>query len=144
MKSIDEKRGVAKKTEQYFKELRFDEKHHLGLGDIRLTVAQQEEIVKLAEEKICQGIFFRGSVSKYYSGLKIAYHQELKLLKRKSCSGCPECAWIWDDLAMSMDNFIWPKVIKHGALYSIRITNKHRDWESGIVDDYDIEILEVK
>ena len=27
-----------------FKALRFDENHHLGLGDIRLTIGQQEEI----------------------------------------------------------------------------------------------------
>jgi len=27
-----------------FKELRFDKNHHLGLGDVRLTIAMQEEI----------------------------------------------------------------------------------------------------
>lgn len=32
--------------ENYFKKLRFDKNHHLGLGDIRLTIAQQEEIIK--------------------------------------------------------------------------------------------------
>jgi len=29
---------------KYFHDLRFNKKHHLGLGDIRLTIAQQEEI----------------------------------------------------------------------------------------------------
>jgi len=29
-----------------FNRLRFDKTHHLGLGDIRLTVAEQEEIEK--------------------------------------------------------------------------------------------------
>lgn len=32
-----------------FEQLRFDENPHLGLGDIRLTIAQQEEICKLVE-----------------------------------------------------------------------------------------------
>mgnify|MGYP001462696592 FL=1 len=32
-----------------FEQLRFDKNHHLGLGDIRLTIAQQEEICKLVE-----------------------------------------------------------------------------------------------
>ena len=32
-----------------FKQLRFDKNHHLGLGDIRLTIAQQEEICELVE-----------------------------------------------------------------------------------------------
>ena len=32
-------------NEEWFKKLRFDEYHHLGLGDIRLTIGQQEEIL---------------------------------------------------------------------------------------------------
>ncbi len=33
--------------EQFFARMRFDEKHHLGLGDIRLSIGQQEELVSL-------------------------------------------------------------------------------------------------
>ena len=33
------------KLDEYFKSLRFDKNHHLGLGDIRLTIGQQEEIL---------------------------------------------------------------------------------------------------
>lgn len=36
---------LSKWMEQYFAELRFSDKYHLGLGDIRLTVAQQEELI---------------------------------------------------------------------------------------------------
>ena len=32
-----------------FEQLRFDKNHHLGLGDIRLTLGQQEEICELVE-----------------------------------------------------------------------------------------------
>ena len=32
-------------TDRYFEKMRSDPKHHLGLGDIRLTLAEQEEIV---------------------------------------------------------------------------------------------------
>lgn len=35
------------KITSYFANLRNDPDHHLGLGDIRLTYAQQEEIIKL-------------------------------------------------------------------------------------------------
>lgn len=31
---------------EYFDKLRFDEYHHLGLGDIRLTISQQNYIIK--------------------------------------------------------------------------------------------------
>lgn len=44
--------GLIKSTwniRECFKQLRFDKKHHLGLGDIRLTIAQQEEICELVE-----------------------------------------------------------------------------------------------
>lgn len=36
---------------EYFERLRHDENHHLGLGDVRLTLAQQEEIIELIEQK---------------------------------------------------------------------------------------------
>lgn len=32
-----------------FEQLRLDKNHHLGCGDIRLTIAQQEEICDLVE-----------------------------------------------------------------------------------------------
>lgn len=34
---------------KFFEQLRFDKNHHLGLGDIKLTIAQQEEICELVE-----------------------------------------------------------------------------------------------
>jgi len=33
----------------YFRQLRFAPKHHLGLGDIRLTIAMQDKIVSSAK-----------------------------------------------------------------------------------------------
>lgn len=35
--------------EKYFNKLRFDEKFHLGMGDIRLTIGMQEEIAEMVE-----------------------------------------------------------------------------------------------
>ena len=32
-----------------FDELRFDRNHHMGLGDIRLTISQQDEVVAEVE-----------------------------------------------------------------------------------------------
>ena len=34
---------------KFFEQMRFDKKHHLGMGDIRLTMGQQEEICELVE-----------------------------------------------------------------------------------------------
>lgn len=40
-------RSARHMVEAYFTSLRFDSSHHLGLGDIRLTFGQQEEILRL-------------------------------------------------------------------------------------------------
>lgn len=39
--------GREMNLEAFFAKLRFDPAHHLGLGDIRLTLGQQEELVRL-------------------------------------------------------------------------------------------------
>lgn len=36
--------------EKCFEEIRFNKDYHLGLGDIRLTIGQQEEICKLVNK----------------------------------------------------------------------------------------------
>ena len=33
--------------ERYFRDLRFSEHNHLGMGDIRLTIGQQDDIIKI-------------------------------------------------------------------------------------------------
>ena len=41
-----------KKLKDYFEKLRFDKDHHQGLGDIRLTLAQQEEIIQMVDAEL--------------------------------------------------------------------------------------------
>lgn len=36
---------ISEYLETYFRQMRFNDKHHLGLGDIRLTVDQQDVIL---------------------------------------------------------------------------------------------------
>jgi len=42
------------RVEQYFKNLRFDKDYHLGLGDIRITLAQQEQILSLCKHVVAE------------------------------------------------------------------------------------------
>lgn len=35
-----------KRSNEYFEWFKFDRDHHLGLGDVRLTIAEQEELIK--------------------------------------------------------------------------------------------------
>lgn len=46
---IEARPKKAQAVIDYFHTLRFDPNHHLGLGDIRLTIAQQEEIIQMVE-----------------------------------------------------------------------------------------------
>ena len=65
---------------EYFNKLRHDDKHHLGLGDIRLTIGQQEEIIRLIEEEF----------KKVY----------LPQVSNNEVSVCPKChnrGWIYSD-----------------------------------------------
>jgi coproporphyrinogen III oxidase-like Fe-S oxidoreductase len=63
--------------EDYFKKLRFDENHHLGMGDIRLTIAQQEEIVEMVKG-LLKNDHQRMSV------WHVAYHRLTKTNKMKN------------------------------------------------------------
>lgn len=92
----------------------------------------------------CKGLVFRGYSNTFKSNNHIGQHQGIKLLKRKSCPGCEVCGSLLDEVSESIacNSLIMP-TIHHGALYSIHITNVHKDWESGLVDDYEIEVYKL-
>lgn len=70
--------------------------------------------------------------------------QGLRLLKRKSCKGCDQCGYLRDDLHERMcdEGIILPE-IEHDALYTIKVTNVSHDYESGFVDDWDLEAVKI-
>jgi hypothetical protein len=92
----------------------------------------------------CKGLFFRGYQNLYVSQYgEVHTKQGIKFLKRKSCKGCHQCSFIIDSMKECPDSVIMPKIVQ-SHLYSIRVTNQCRDWETGYIDDYDIEVFEVK
>ena len=118
---------------------------HWHVPDEETTIGQLsivKEEMESDETTHCKGIVFRGHYSLFYRKGVLQEKTELRLLKRRSCHGCPKCAWIWDDLAEGLDNLILP-AIKQGKLYSIHSINETRDWETGFIDGYDLEVFEV-
>ena len=99
---------------------------------------------KVADEDPCKGLIFRGHRTMFVKDGRIELKQGVRLLKRKSCKGCDKCEWWWDSLNEDVENehIIFPE-IEHGALYSIRVVNESRDFETGYVDDYDTEIYKL-
>ncbi len=98
-------------------------------------------------QKPCTGLVFRFSTSlcvTQHNGL--LQRQELRLLKRKSCPGCEECGWIMDCIKEDIyldggkDSSMFSKM-EHGKLYIPHFT-WHKDWETGIEDDYDLDFVE--
>ena len=95
---------------------------------------------------ICKGLVFRGFHSMFVAGdMTIQRKEGIRLLKRKSCQGCPECEfnyWMMDNIReeVSMGSLIMPE-IHHGELYTVRVINETRDWETGIVDSWETEVI---
>jgi len=50
--SLDE---AIKPLEEFFRKHRFDESYHLGLGDIRMTRADQDEVINIAFKNYIKG-----------------------------------------------------------------------------------------
>jgi hypothetical protein len=94
----------------------------------------------------CKGLFFRGYHSIFWDSKqhKLETKSGLRLLKRKSCKGCEKCGFFLDTIneMMNCGGLIIPEIEDWGT-YSIRVTNINKDWETGLVDDYDLEFYEV-
>ena len=75
--------------------------------------------VPFASKEECKGLFWRGHKSLFLSSFNsIEQRRSLNFLKRKSCSGCEKCSWIWDFLKEeipSIDN------IEQGKLYTFKV-----------------------
>jgi hypothetical protein len=106
----------------------------------------KKRIEKKKEVEVCKGLVFRGYTSTWTSYVqgKIETKQGVRLLKKKSCPGCNQCSWLLDavDDIIYSDGLIMP-TIEHGALYSIIVVNESRDFESGICDGFDLEIIKI-
>lgn len=101
-----------------------------------LLDVKQDEV-----KKACKGVFWRGHVSSYeYDGV-IGVKKTLRLLKKKSCPGCPHCGWLQDYLAEDVcnePNIDYLGDIEDGALYTYNVESSQ-----GYYDLYP-EIDEIK
>lgn len=103
------------------------------------------ETIERPELESCKGLIFRGYSCVFEMNGKIERKEGIRLLKRESCPGCKDCGYLMDEIreAVCSHTLILPD-IEHGALYSVRLINLSKDWETGIVDSYDIEIYKLK
>lgn len=103
-------------------------------------------ILDMTPQKVstCKGQVFKGYSSFFYNNGRIERRQGIRLMKSLSCPGCEDCggAWMLGEVRehIECETFLMPE-IEHGKLYEIRVTNEERDWESGITDAYDLEVV---
>lgn len=90
----------------------------------------------------CKGLVFRGFNSMFFSDGRLEERRGIRLLKRESCPGCEKCGFLLDDMSeqVIIGSMIIPE-IEHGKLYEVIVINESRDWETGYVDDYDLEVV---
>lgn len=119
----------------------------------KVGVRNDEKIIieplPINEVDECKGLFFRASTCVYRSDStgndRFVQKMELRLLKKRSCPGCGRCGIVLDELKeFAAHGSIDLTDIKHGRIYTPKVTNISRDWETGIIDDWDIEFVEVK
>lgn len=94
----------------------------------------------------CKGQVFKGYNSTFYHKGRIECRQGIRLVKSLSCPGCKVCggAWMIGEVSEHIEGqtFLMAE-IDHGELYGIRVTNKSTDWETGLLDSYDLEVYKI-
>ncbi len=88
----------------------------------------------------CEGRIFRVSVG-FFTTKEGGYSKRINLnnLKRKSCGTCNKCTWLDE---CEVDSIKGINDVIHQKMYKIEMTNISHDYESGLVDDFDLILIE--
>jgi hypothetical protein len=100
-------------------------------------------LVRETIEDGCKGMYFRCRDSQYIGSRgELVFKTVFYPLMKMSCPGCEKCGGLQEAFhegAYSGD--ITCEKIVDGAIYYFDLTNVSRDWETGIIDDYDCEMV---
>ena len=93
----------------------------------------------------CQGVIFKCVETTYNTSKGIANTKKLNIIRTLSCNGCSNCGWLLEDLDNYMhNNRIDISHCEHNNYYELITTNISRDWESGYIDDWDLEFVKIE
>jgi hypothetical protein len=92
----------------------------------------------------CYGIVYRANVHSFITKRGVGRTVRLNKLKRFSC-GCEKCRWFEDSIGEISED--WPilglESVEHGKTYTITSCNESRDFETGYIDDWDFQVVEL-
>lgn len=97
-------------------------------------------------ENTCKGTVYRLKQQNYLDNKgNFVSKTTMVLQKRLSCTGCPKCGNDAFEISESVSCGKPPIIndIDPNALYTLTYTNFSTDWESGIVDGYDVEFVKL-
>jgi len=88
----------------------------------------------------CKGLFFRYRLNSHWNQKRNEYtsKETFSLLKKKSCEGCEQCGWILDDIG-EMDSVLCESELKDGDVTMLTVVNIERDWETGVINDWNFK-----
>lgn len=106
-----------------------------------------EKLLTSGTKSDCKDLVYRGYSKQFKTKSGFAQKIELRFLKRKSCRGCLDCIGLSETIAMHLEcdlDFLGFDKVQPDKFYTLKVINEKRDWETSAVEDYDIEIQEVK
>lgn len=97
---------------------------------------------KQKKENDCNGRIYRLKQTFFFNA-KGHYVETIKLIpmKRLSCKGCDVCFWLDDAAEEELDCYksgLSIDEIIDGHLYALTVTEESPDWETGIIEDYQL------
>jgi len=109
------------------------------------------EMTKIKPESTCKGRVYRADISHCRTKRGFGLFMRFNEVKRLSCPGCDDnsCCVGWED--EELDEISWEhwsiidiEKAEHGKLYRLVQCNMSRDWETGIIDDWDLKLVDVE
>ena len=100
-------------------------------------------LTNLIRRTTCQGEVFKADVQHCKTKRGFLFSVRLNKQKRLSCPGCDNCCSLDDEFdEVSSD---WPiqdiETAEHDRLYVIKRVDVSKDWESGIIDGWDLKLV---
>ena len=95
----------------------------------------------------CKGLVYRARVDSFLKrGGEYVDRRGLTLLVRKSCRTCEECLSLLDMFKdyINEGHCVNTNHLEDMSAYRLTITNIIKDWELGVVIDYNIEFIKVE
>lgn len=93
------------------------------------------------KEDSCKGLYYKAVKNEFFNS-KGEYVESIRMrpMSRMSCKGCEDCTYILEDAKLQLGmgySLLWDDV-RIGAYYELCVTDFSRDWETGVVDDWEV------